>query len=154
MGIKDFFSNMKGRWQAYDINKNLIKRVDYLEKSSKGHVKNKGVSAHYAAPSYEVDPEDIIRIFMQDAYVRAAVNKKIDSVMEGSYYIEPVEDADLNLAEVQHQEFKVWEKTAGGGMDTKMEPVNFTRLLRKAVASLVVSDDLYMELRLPVGEDG
>lgn len=120
-----------------------------LEKTSKGKAKEaKSLITGFTATEglkLEFDPFLIYAYAIEDPIIRAAVNKKAQKVMAGGWSVEPIQDKPN--AESQAETFEEFAKTAGGSIKETGEQVNFDGVLFKMLLSLVVGDEIYLEVR-------
>lgn len=112
------------------------------------------------------NPAAINTVVIEDAYVRAMVNKVINKVMTGFGEAVPKEDVSDEEAEQQIKQYEEWAKTAGGAsvpnqfnktIPPSGEDISFKRIVRKWVDSIYCGDDYYIELVYPrekMGGDG
>lgn len=103
--------------------------------------------------NFKIDPTTIKEYAVRDAFIRAAKTTKINKIMANGFFIEIMEDANEEEAIIQEKEFTEWTEIAGGSVNDTGEDIDFTRILRRTVDSIVEGDDFYLELVYPKKEN-
>jgi len=111
--------------------------------------------------NYDINNNEIVAYFLKDPFIRAAVNKKVEKIVAAGFIIEPkieedITEADSTEADNQKKQFEEWTISAGGGnpdFGSINEKVSFNQILRKMTNSLIVGDNLYLELVYPKDEN-
>ena len=153
MKVKDniinFYKRAVGLEQLEKTINSQHKHIDKLEKSSRAEAisyqRRSGVGNEVI-----VNRAAILAAAMQDAYVRAAIEAKKDSILADGYAILPIDEEGSPEADAQKEQFVEWAKTAGGNIESAGEIVNWDEVLRRWVDSFIIGDDYYNELLYPL----
>src|SRR3990167_4557827 len=151
MGVMDYLNKLN---PIYNLNKELEfakSQIDEFKKSSMSQSKTFTSSPSPMIRDFSVDTQTIQQFSLEDNYLRATINKRVNKIMAGGYIIEAIPDKPNS--ELQLGQFEEWERIAGGRIEVEGENINFVRVLRKTCFSLTKGDDFYWELVLPKNLD-